>query len=245
MSISARRARLLAVLGLIPLLVIGCGERKQAQPPERIVTVTTAQVVQKDLPVTESAVGMETALGMALDYDPTRTRGGTVFVRLPFPEQVADKLRLGQAVMLSSFADPSKSVRGQIREIRPALSATTLSRDVIVAVSSGGWRPAGSIRGEVTLGVNRGALVVPEQAVVLRPKGSVIYAIDGDLARERAVKTGIIRDGLIEVLSGVQTGETVVVDGAALLSDSTKIKVRDTGAAGGPETPGAVARNAS
>lgn len=224
------RTRLTVALLFSTILVIACTDSKQAKPPERVVTVTTAVVTQRDLPITESAVGMETALGMALDYDPTRTRAGTVYVRLPFPEHVAERLRPGHPVTLTSFSDPGKKARGAIREIRPALSATTLSRDVIVAVRDGGWRPSGSIRGEVTLGVNRSARVVPEQAVVLRPKGSVVYGIVDDVAKERPVTTGIIRDGTIEIRAGIEPGETVVVDGAALLSDGAKVQVRGTNA---------------
>jgi RND family efflux transporter MFP subunit len=214
-------------MALVILAIAACGPDKQAKPPERVVSVTTAKVEKKDLVVTESAVGMETALGMALDYDPTRTRRGTFYVRLPFPDHVAQRLRSGQAVTLSDFAQPGQTVRGEIREIRPALSATTLSRDVIVAVANDNWRPTGSIRGEVTVGVKHGALVVPETAVVLRAKGSVVYAINGELAKERPVDTGIVRDGMIEVKKGLQADEAIVVDGAALLSDGAKIKVRE------------------
>jgi len=227
MPMFSRNARALSAVTLAALMLIACGEKKQVKPPERIVNVTTAKVEKKDLPITESAVGMETALGMALDYDPTRTRGGTLYVRLPFPENVAQRLRSGQPVELSDFTQPGQTVRGTIREIRPALSATTLSRDVIVTVANNNWRPAGSIRGEVTLGIRRAALVVPETAVVLRPKGSVVYAVSGEHAKERVVTTGIQRDGFIEVRSGLEAGETIVVDGAALLSDGAKIKVRE------------------
>lgn len=214
------------VLLALAALLAGCGNKEPPKPPEKITNVTVARVAQKDLPVTESAVGMETALGVALDYDPTRG-GGTFYVRLPFPEQVANRLKLGQEVMLTSFASDKKA-HGRIREIRPPLNVTTQSRDVIVTVTNAGWRPEGSIRGEVNLGVRRNALIVPEQAVVLRPAGSVVYVIEGDVARQRGVKTGIVSDGTIEIVEGVKLDETVAVDGASLLSDSAKIKVRET-----------------
>jgi hypothetical protein len=220
-------ATALTLLALLALGAGACTKNQEVKPPERIVTVTVAKVTQKDLPVTESAVGAETALGIALDYDPTRVRTGTLYIRLPFPEQVALRLKPGQTVALSSFVQPELKVNGQIREIRPALSATTLSRDVIVAVSGANWRPVGSIRGEITLGVRRAALVVPEHAVVLRPAGSVVYTVANDVATEQPVRTGIVRDGVIEVLEGVKAGDTVVVDGAALLSHNVKIKVRE------------------
>jgi multidrug efflux pump subunit AcrA (membrane-fusion protein) len=214
-----------ALLTLAALLA-GCGSKEPPKPPEKITHITVARVTQQDLRITESAVGMETALGVALDYDPTRGGGNTFYVRLPFPEHVASRLRLGQTVTLTSFAG-DKTAQGRIREIRPPLNVTTQSRDVIVTVANAGWRPEGSIRGEVDLGMRRNALVVPEQAVVLRPAGTVVYAIEGDMAKERRVKTGVARDGVIEIVEGVQRDEAVAVDGAALLSDSAKIKVRE------------------
>jgi multidrug efflux pump subunit AcrA (membrane-fusion protein) len=208
-----------------------CGKAEAPKPPELVTNVTAATVANRDIPMTESAVGAETGLGAALDYDPTRVGRDSFHVRLPFPEHVANRLRVGQPVSLSTFNAPDKPVAGRIREIRPPLNATTHTRDVIVSVAQGGWRPLGSIRGEVTLGVRQRALVVPEQAVVLRPGGTVVYVIEGDRATERVVRTGIARGGVIEVVEGVKAGETVVVDGAALLTDKARIKVREAGGA--------------
>ncbi len=207
-------------------LLAGCGNKEPPKPPEKITNVTIARVAQKDLQITESAVGMETALGVALDYDPTRGGGSTFYVRLPFPEHVANQLKLGQPVTLTSFAG-DKKVQGRIREIRPPLNVTTQSRDVIVTVTNAGWRPEGSIRGEVNLGVRRNALIVPEQAVVLRPAGTVVYIVDSEIVKQRGVKTGIVTDGTIEIVEGLKAEETVVVDGASLLSENAKIKVRE------------------
>lgn len=216
-------------------LIAGCGKKEEAKPPAPPATqITVANAKTMDLPVTETATGAETALGFALDYDPTRVAGKTFYVRLSFPEHVATQLRLGQSVRLTSFGDETKPVSGTIREIRPSLSATTLSREVIVVVpNSGAWRPQGSIQGEVTLGIHQNAVVVPEQAVVLRPAGTVVYVVDNGVAREQRVATGLMREGLVEITTGLQRGTTVAVDGASLLSDGAKVNVREAGTATG------------
>ncbi len=217
-------------VGIIVLFsgVVACGKQEAAKPPEKITNVTVAPMRQIDIPITEVAVGAETAIGSALGYDPTRLGANTSYVRLPFPQHVATQLKIGQQVMLSNFSTPDKTVRGSIHEIRPALDTTTVSREVIVAVkNTRDWRPEGSVRGEAVLGIRKNALVAPEQAVVLRPAGAVVYVVQGDTVQERPVKKGVMRDGQIEIVSGLKAGETVVVDGATLLSQGAKIKVRE------------------
>jgi hypothetical protein len=99
-----------------------------------------------------------------------------------------------------------------------------------------GWRPAGSVRGEVMLEIHRNMPVVPEQAIVLRPAGAVVYSISDDVAHAHPVKTGIQREGIVEILEGVEPGWTVAVDGAALLSDGARVSVRNAApTAAGPQ----------
>jgi membrane fusion protein (multidrug efflux system) len=220
---------LLVMVSLSLAVLAGCGRDDAAKPPEKLTPVSVSPVLRRDLPVTESAVGAETALGVALDYDPSRIGTGARYIRLPFPEQVASRLRVGQAVTLSNFTEPERTARGQIREIRPPLNATTLSREVIVTVLESGWRPTGSVRGEVLLGIHSHALVIPEQAMVLRPAGAVVYVVEDGTAREKPVRIGIVRDGLIEILSGLKDGDSVAVDGAALLTGGARVAIRGAG----------------
>jgi len=51
---------------------------------------------------------------------------------------------------------------------------------------------------------------------------------------EPEMKSEVQRDGESEILTGLKPGETVVVDGAGMLSDGAKIKVRDSGEATAP-----------
>ncbi len=124
-------------------LVLGCARKEEAKPPEKVVNITTAQVVARDLPLTESAVGSETWVSQAQTYDPTSDLARRFYIRLPFPLDIVRRLKIGQPVTLTNFEDNKKTV-GVIREIRPALSTMTQTGEVIVDVTNpAGWRPAG------------------------------------------------------------------------------------------------------
>jgi len=227
------RLTLSILLAGLVVLTAGCGKKEADKPIEKFVNVTTATAIRKDLPVTESAVGSTTSLSVAQALDPNSVRRGTLTIRLPFPEHVARQLRIGQSVHLTSFDDPNKTATAQVKEIRPALNSSTQTMEVIAELPAGqAWYSIGSVRGEVIVNVRRGATVIPEQSAVLRPAGSVVYVPEGDIVKERAVQTGLLRNGEIEILAGLKAGETVVMDGAGLLSDGTKIKLRETAAPG-------------
>ena len=221
------RKSLWALALVVMVVAAGCEKKEEQKPPEKVVNITTAQVVTRDLPLTESAVGSETWVSQAETYDPTRELARTFYIRLPFPQHIVRRLKIGQSVTLTNFEDGNKTI-GVIREIRPALSTMTQTVEVIAEVRHpGGWRPAGSVRGEVALEIHRNMQVVPEQAIVLRPAGAVVYVISDDVAHAHPVTTGIQREGVIEILEGLQPGWVVAVDGAALLSDEAKVNVRN------------------
>jgi hypothetical protein len=67
------------VTGLV--LLAACGRKEAEKPPEKVTNITTAVVVSKDLPVTESAVGSTTSLSTAQILDPTQVQRGTFTIR--------------------------------------------------------------------------------------------------------------------------------------------------------------------
>jgi len=215
------------IIFCISLALAACSKKQADEAKtEKITNITSVKVVRKNLPVTESAVGAETGVGLSDSYDPTHARTRKIFIRLPFPIHVARQLRKGQRIVLTNFGE-DVSIAGLISEIRPALDTTTQSREVIARVRQpGNWLPKGSVRGEVVLSVHENAIVIPETALVLRPQGTVVYVVQGDTVKERVVKTGLERKGEVEILTGLQSGEFVANDGAALLTDGSKIKIQ-------------------
>lgn len=145
--------------------------------------------------------------------------------RLPFPESMADIVKRGMVVRLSSPVAPDKLV-GKIEEIRPMAGSGSRAFDVFVTFDNpGGWKPGATVSGTVVLGEHRNAVVVPEQSVVLRPAGKVVYVMQGSKVAQRVVQVGAKQDGTVEILDGLKAGESVVADGAGYLTDQASITV--------------------
>lgn len=144
---------------------------------------------------------------------------------IPFPERMGSQIKPGLKVRLTtptSFV----AVESVVRELKPMIAETNRSVDVIAdVIDQRDWQPGASVTGTVILGERPAALMVPEQSVVLRPAGEVVYMVDGSQVRQVVVKTGIRQNGLVEIVEGVKENSAIVLDGAGFLTDNATIKI--------------------
>ena len=144
---------------------------------------------------------------------------------LPLPESIAAKIHAGIKVRLSTPTSTNEVI-STIHELKPLISETSRAVDVIADINDqSGWQPGASVKGEIILGEHANAVLIPEQCVVLRPAGEVVYVVQDGLALQRIIKTGMRQDGKIEITEGLSAGEVIAKDGAAFLTDKAQIKV--------------------
>jgi len=146
---------------------------------------------------------------------------------IPFPERLSNQLKPGMKVRLTTPTS-DKTLETEIRELKLMISESNRSIDIITDINNEtDWQPGASVTGTVILGKKSDAIMVPEQSVVLRPAGEVVYLIKNDIAHQALVKTGEHQNGMVEIVSGIQESDTIVVDGAGFLTDQAKIKIAD------------------
>lgn len=144
---------------------------------------------------------------------------------LPFPERMSTVLKPGLKVRLSTPTS-SHSIETIIHELKPMIAAENRSIDVIADVfDAKDWQPGASVTGEVVIGEQAAAFMLPEQSVVMRPAGEVVYIVKSNVAYQALVKTGLRQQGQVEILAGIKENDSVVVDGAGFLTDKTPVKI--------------------
>ncbi len=131
------------------------------------------------------------------------------------PERMLSQVRAGQTVEVLADALPADKWQGQIEAINPRVDQNGRSLEVRGRLdnTSGKLRPGMFVRVRVIVGERSEALMVPEQAIV--PAGDeffVFRASDGKAQRVQ-VKTGLRRDGQVEIVQGLKAGDAVVVSG--------------------------------
>jgi RND family efflux transporter MFP subunit len=113
---------------------------------------------------------------------------------------------------------------GRVLEVVPAADPASRTFTVKVEIAAKGLNSGIFGRAYLPVGSHRG-IMVPRAA--LREIGGVtsVWVVGKDnIARMRLVRTGRERGGRIEVLSGLSTGERIVVSGVGRVSDGVRIE---------------------
>ena len=147
-------------------------------------------------------------------------------VNLSFPEYLSPKLKKGLEVRITSPTNPDEIVVSKIKDIKPNIDARNKSLTTIIDFENPGtWLPGASSRATVVFSKFENAIVVPQISVVRRSIGEVIYVVKENTVKETPVKTGLRKEGYIQILEGITLNDEIVKDGAGFLTDSSIIEI--------------------
>jgi membrane fusion protein (multidrug efflux system) len=88
-------------------------------------------------------------------------------------------------------------------------------------------RPGDFVEVSIVTARHDNSLLVPRVAVVTERGRSSVFVADGETAHQRAVEVGFQDDDNAEILSGIEAGEMVVIQGQRTLRDGQPISVLD------------------
>lgn len=139
------------------------------------------------------------------------------------PEAVIDKVRAGSVVdvLVPSLSTP---LRGTVSDISPA--ADPVSRTFLVRINlpSVPGAKAGQFGRALFPTGSYSSIGAPLPSVVLRGQMEMVFVEEGGKARLRLVKTGRKFGDEVELLSGISTGERIIIDHGAELNDGQTVQ---------------------
>jgi RND family efflux transporter MFP subunit len=143
-------------------------------------------------------------------------------VQTAVSEDLYRGIRLGQEVMVE-IDGQDKPVSAKVGRLSPAADPTTHTYSIKLDIAAPGLRSGSFARVLFPTG-KRSVLAVPAAAVLDRAGITGVFVIDAQgAAQYRMVRVGKAAGGLVEVLSGLTTGERVVTGNAQAVNNGDKV----------------------
>ena len=142
-------------------------------------------------------------------------------------EQDAAKIKVGQDVGFQVDSAPGKEYRGRVSTIYPHLDEKTRTLLVEALIPNGdhSLKPGLFARVTLYLGLARDTIVLPVNAILYDESKTMIFVVEGNLARGREVKIGAKYGDMQEILAGLKEKEIVVIVGQNNLAEGVKVNV--------------------
>ncbi|MCL6636771.1 MAG: efflux RND transporter periplasmic adaptor subunit [Alicyclobacillus sp.] len=188
-------------------------------PISGVVQAVGAQVGQ--------SVGPQTQLITVASTDPAMA---TVEV----PEFDVGKLKKGTKMNVF-IPTLNRAVEGQVLAVHPQLDSNTNEYPVDIEIDGSGLTllPGMQVQARQETQSSETAILVPADAVISLQSGSQeVFVVQNGVAHARIVQVGAMSSSQYQILSGLNPGDQVVVQGQNLLSDGDKVRIVPPGSLG-------------
>ena len=150
-----------------------------------------------------------------------------VKITFSVPEKNYGSLMPEQKVSFSVDAWPEEIFTGEIYAVSPRINRNTRNFDIRATISNvdGRLSPGMFAKVNIVIDVHKGALLVPEQAIIPRGNDNFVFVVREGKAVLQKIRTGLRQTGMVEVTDGLAANEPIVMTGLMMLRDGMKVMV--------------------
>ncbi|MFZ5351675.1 MAG: efflux RND transporter periplasmic adaptor subunit [Bacillota bacterium] len=150
-----------------------------------------------------------------------------VFVDVNVTESIINKIKKGDSVKVLIPSMDNQSFDGEIMNISPSADIRLQSYPVRIKIANGQQSIKGGMFAEVEFIFDKidNALVIPINSVIDEEGKRSVFIVSGDIAVKKEIITGLQDDEYIEVISGINGNDQLVVKGQDFLQDGEKVRI--------------------
>jgi RND family efflux transporter MFP subunit len=136
-------------------------------------------------------------------------------------------LHIGSTAMVSSQASITKSFEARLIRISPVMDPQYGKLKVTFQVIDPGGllKPGQFVELRMTMEEHSDALLLPKKSVIYETGMPMVFVVLDTLAFRRPIQIGLETGDRLEVLTGITSTDSVVVEGQATIKDSARVAV--------------------
>ncbi|MDQ3846923.1 MAG: efflux RND transporter periplasmic adaptor subunit [Bacteroidota bacterium] len=142
------------------------------------------------------------------------------------PEKYSNRIHLGQYVnFVTEGSDRAYTARVSATESSVAENTRSLKVRATVTGDQKGLTPGNFAKVRLSFKPDENAVVIPSQAVIPQARGKKVYTLQNGQAKFVDVTTGIRDSAMVQITSGLNAGDTVLVTGLLSLKPDAKVTI--------------------
>jgi len=151
----------------------------------------------------------------------------SVLVMITVTEQVINRLQKGDPVSVEIPSAGSTPYIGKIHFISPSADDTTMAYTVGIKIDNpdGHIKPGMTASAGIRTQKRDNALIIPLSSVLTGDGESYVFTMKNGKAVKRVITTGLTDDEHVEVTSGLNPGDILIIKGHQYLRDQDTIRI--------------------
>jgi len=151
-----------------------------------------------------------------------------LLVKVFVPTADVVSLTTGMESEISTDVLSHKVFRGTIKIINPRIDEQSGTVKVTIEVfdKTGQLKPGMFVETKMLIRNRPDALVVPQKSITYRENRAYVFVFrsEGRRVTQRAIETGISQEGMVEVMQGLEEGDSIVTVGVEGLKDQMTVR---------------------
>jgi RND family efflux transporter MFP subunit len=150
-----------------------------------------------------------------------------MYMEMNLPESTIEYVKENQPVFITHYTLPEDTLHGIISELSPAISAETRTFKGVILIHNQGLklRPGMFVKADVVVDKVDSVIIIPKNVVLSNRDRKYVYVVEKNTAIRRNVKTGIEDEEYVQVTSGLQEKDNLVIRGYETLREGSRVKV--------------------
>lgn len=150
-----------------------------------------------------------------------------LLIRVFVPAADIGKLKTGMTADVSSDTLSGRAFQGRIKLINPRIDVQSGTVKVTIEVNDASLtlKPGMFVEVNIITRSRDDALVIPRTAVVYQRDQVLVFRYRDGKAVAAPVTVGVTEDDRVEIVKGIDEGETIIIQGAEVLKDGTEVSV--------------------